>query len=79
MIFAPCVAFSALSDLVGRYSPPCIFACLLTPISTQNTAWCQLSRIILVSHQEEFASAFPNRYSLKLVEGASHVSLMEEE
>jgi DNA repair protein SbcC/Rad50 len=39
----------------------------------------QLSRIILVSHQEEFAHAFPNRYSFKLVDGTSHVTLMEEE
>ncbi|MHB8595814.1 MAG: AAA family ATPase [Ktedonobacteraceae bacterium] len=38
-----------------------------------------LSRIILVSHQEEFAYAFPNRYSLKLVDGSSHVTLMDEE
>lgn len=38
-----------------------------------------LSRIILVSHQEEFACAFPNRYSLKLVNGSSHVTLMDEE
>lgn len=39
----------------------------------------QLERIILVSHQDEFANAFPDRYSFKLVKGASHVSLMEDE
>ncbi|HVB21686.1 MAG TPA: SMC family ATPase [Ktedonobacteraceae bacterium] len=48
-------------------------------IQELSTLGQQLSRIILVSHQEEFAYAFPNRYSLKLVEGASHVTLMEEE
>lgn len=37
----------------------------------------QLTRIILVSHQDEFANAFPDRYSFKLEKGASHVSLME--
>ncbi len=37
----------------------------------------QLARIILVSHQDEFANAFPDRYSFKLEKGASHVSLME--
>src|SRR5207247_3728371 len=31
----------------------------------------QLARIILVSHQDEFANAFPDRYSFKLVKGAS--------
>lgn len=35
--------------------------------------------IILVSHQEEFAYAFPNRYHFKLVDGSSRVMLMDEE
>ncbi len=39
----------------------------------------QLERIVLVSHQEEFANAFPNRYSFKLVDKASFVTLMEED
>jgi exonuclease SbcC len=39
----------------------------------------QLERIILVSHQDEFANAFSDRYSFKLVKGASHVSLMEDD
>jgi exonuclease SbcC len=38
-----------------------------------------VARIILVSHQEEFAHAFPNRYRFKLVDGSSRVTLMEEE
>jgi DNA repair protein SbcC/Rad50 len=38
-----------------------------------------VARIILVSHQEEFAYAFPNRYSFKLVDGSSRVTLMDEE
>ena len=37
----------------------------------------RLKRIILVSHQEEFFSEFTNGYKVKLVEGASHVSLLE--
>ena len=39
----------------------------------------QLKRIILVSHQDEFANAFPNRYSFKLVDKASYVTLMEDD
>lgn len=39
----------------------------------------QLARIILVSHQDEFANAFPDRYSFSLVNGASYLSLMENE
>jgi DNA repair protein SbcC/Rad50 len=35
--------------------------------------------IILVSHQEEFAYAFPNRYRFKLVDGSSRVTLMDGE
>lgn len=38
-----------------------------------------VARIILVSHQEEFAHAFPNRYRFKLVNGSSCVTLMDEE
>ncbi len=38
-----------------------------------------VARIILVSHQEEFANAFPNRYRFKLVDGSSRVTLMDEE
>jgi DNA repair protein SbcC/Rad50 len=38
-----------------------------------------VARIILVSHQEEFAYAFPNRYRFKLVDGSSRVTLMDEE
>lgn len=38
-----------------------------------------VARIILVSHQEEFAYAFPNRYRFKLVDGSSRVTLMGEE
>jgi hypothetical protein len=32
---------------------------------------------ILVSHRVEFAIAFPDHYRVKLVEGASPVSLMK--
>lgn len=39
----------------------------------------QLKRIILVSHQDEFANAFPHRYSFKLVDKASYVSLVDDE
>jgi len=35
----------------------------------------QLSRILLVSHQEEFARAFSNGYAIALVDGASQISL----
>jgi|SRR5579859_3091707 len=34
-----------------------------------------LHRIILVSHEEEFAAAFPNRYVIESVEGRSRASL----
>lgn len=37
-----------------------------------------LGRIILVSHQEEFAGAFANRYFVELRDGASHASLMDD-
>ncbi len=36
-----------------------------------------LSRIILVSHQEEFADAFPTRYVIGLKDGTSRASLFE--
>jgi DNA repair protein SbcC/Rad50 len=36
-----------------------------------------LKRIILVSHQEEFAHAFPNRYQIRLENKASVVQLVE--
>ena len=35
-----------------------------------------LSRVIVVSHQEEIASAFSNRYSFELVDGSTQVSFM---
>ena len=35
----------------------------------------ELSRIILVSHQEEITDAFPNRYAVALDDGASRVTL----
>lgn len=38
----------------------------------------QLARIILVSHQEEFASAFPNRYCFRLEPGGTRVALHRE-
>ena len=34
-----------------------------------------LSRIILVSHQEEFAQAFPHRYAIRLQDGSSTATL----
>lgn len=37
----------------------------------------QLSRIILVSHQEEFYSPFTNRYEIQLVDGASRASIWD--
>ncbi len=39
----------------------------------------QLKRIILVSHQDEFASAFHNCYSFKLVDKATYVMLLAYE
>lgn len=38
----------------------------------------ELSRIILVSHQDEFADAFPHRYGIELQNGSSVVTLMNE-
>lgn len=38
-----------------------------------------LQRIILVSHQEEFTDAFPNRYTITLENGSSRVSLFDQE
>jgi exonuclease SbcC len=38
----------------------------------------ELSRIILVSHQDEFADAFPHRYGIELQNGSSVVTLMDE-
>ena len=35
----------------------------------------RLKRIIVVSHQEEFAGGFANKYLIKLVDGAAQVSL----
>jgi hypothetical protein len=35
-----------------------------------------LSRVIIVSHQEEIANAFSNRYSFELVDGSTQVSFM---
>lgn len=37
-----------------------------------------LSRIILVSHQEEFADAFPNRYLIELKDGTSSARIVQE-
>ncbi len=37
-----------------------------------------LDRIILVSHQEEFAGAFANKYFVELVDGSSRARLVEE-
>ena len=38
----------------------------------------QLARIVLVSHQEEFASAFPNRYCFRIEEGGTRVQPYRE-
>ena len=38
----------------------------------------ELSRIILVSHQDEFADAFPFRYGIELKDNTSVVTLMDE-
>lgn len=46
-------------------------------IQELNELQQQLARIILVSHQEEFFSAFTNGYAVELVNGASKVSLLE--
>ena len=44
-------------------------------IQELRTLGQQLARIILVSHQDDFAAAFPNRYSFKLVDKASCVRI----
>lgn len=46
-------------------------------IQELNELQQQLARIVLVSHQEEFAGAFANGYAIELVDGASRVSLLE--
>jgi exonuclease SbcC len=56
------------------------FGCLDTNgrddmIQELNRLQEQLSRILLVSHQEEFARAFSNGYAIALVDGASQISL----
>jgi DNA repair protein SbcC/Rad50 len=48
-------------------------------IQELNTLSQQLACIILVSHQDDFAAAFPNRYSFKLVDRASCVTLVGED
>jgi exonuclease SbcC len=37
-----------------------------------------LERIVLVSHQEEFSDAFPNKYTVELVVGTSRIRLADE-
>ncbi len=44
-----------------------------------NTLGQQLARIIVVSHQDDFATTFANRYSFKLVDKASCVTLVEDD
>jgi exonuclease SbcC len=56
------------------------FGCLDTTgrddmIQELNRPQEQLSRILLVSHQEEFARAFSNGYAIALIDGASQISL----
>jgi exonuclease SbcC len=48
-------------------------------IQELHTLGQQLARIILVSHQDDFATAFPHRYSFKLVEKASYVTLVGDD
>lgn len=48
-------------------------------IQELNELQTRLARIILVSHQEEFFSAFPNGYAVELVNGASQVSLIDSD
>lgn len=48
-------------------------------IQELHTLGQQLARIILVSHQDDFATAFPNRYSFKLVDKASCVTLVGDD
>jgi DNA repair exonuclease SbcCD ATPase subunit len=47
-------------------------------IQELNSLKEQLSRIILVSHQEEFTSAFVNGYLVELVDGTSQVRFLEQ-
>lgn len=44
-----------------------------------HTLGQQLARIILVSHQDDFATAFPHRYSFKLIDKASYVTLVGDD
>ncbi len=44
-----------------------------------NTLGQQLARIIVVSHQDDFATTFANRYSFKLVDKASCVTLVGDD
>ncbi|HWS83205.1 MAG TPA: hypothetical protein VN207_02995 [Ktedonobacteraceae bacterium] len=44
-----------------------------------NTLGQQLARIIVVSHQDDFATTFANRYSFKLVDKASCVALVGDD
>lgn len=44
-----------------------------------STLGQHLAQIILVSHQDDFAAAFTNRYSFKLVDKASCVTLVEDD
>lgn len=46
-------------------------------IQELNQLQQRLKRIILVSHQEEFFSAFTNGYKIELVDSSSQVSLLE--
>lgn len=48
-------------------------------IQELNQLQARLARVILVSHQEEFFSAFPNGYAVELVNGASQVSLIDSD
>lgn len=48
-------------------------------IQELTTLGQELERIILVSHQDEFAGAFPNRYSFRLVDNASRVKLFSDD
>lgn len=47
-------------------------------IQELTTLGQELERIILVSHQDEFAGAFPNRYSFELIDKASRVKLFSD-
>jgi len=44
-----------------------------------HTLGQQLARIILVSHQDDFATAFPHRYSFGLVDKSSYVTLVGDD